>query len=734
MNQFAPLYADQGSTYWEWNDNVIDVSEVTKWRNDEPRWALINLKTEHLHVGNVYTTTANRRVDTVDMVDVQIDDDKITVCQPDSWPNEAKEIMNASGLEGQYANIRAGYTERLFVSGTDEIVLAVGDTDTIEVTATDGKDNSIVVGAGKVKYNILDETIAKVSDGGVVTGLSKGKTVLEIFVIDSNILRRFEKHVYVDDTFESIALEGFEKEVTLVAGATATGLIPYGVTDCGRRLEVSNRTYSIADTTIASVSETGEITPLKEGTTKLTITATAEGKQVSTEFTVIVVKAGEFTASNLWEVFEEENFDSWKGGGTNPLVVTDGVSLIGQLNGYRTFDGVAYKDSLMQFKLKIDTSTGGGSWPSIALRAQGTENYLSKGPDGYLIQFGINGNNLQVDRFNGAQRTVLIGTLGGVEGTYLPSMENPITSGVEHEVKVGAANSANGVRLYLEVDGQLIYDFEDASEDAITNPGYFGIIGRSETFTLTKDTSIPDVAPSPSPSPEVSPSPEASPSPSPEVSPSPSPEASPSPSPEASPSPSPDVSPSPEPSPSPEVSPSPSPETNPSSSPTPEIKPDATDTSYTIGSNGTVKITSTGAFEKFESVEMDGKVVDKSHYTVTKGSTIVTFENSYLETLSVGEHIVTICYNDGNKVNSKLSIFAKISDGENTDGGTNTNGASDSSTNNSSSQVQESAAQTTGASATSTGDNSHLGLWISFALVVILALAAFGWIKLRKQR
>ena len=55
---------------------------------------------------------------------------------------------------------------------------------------------------------------------------------------------------------------------------------------------------------------------------------------------------------------------------------------------------------------------------------------------------------------------------------------------------------------------------------------------------------------------------------------------------------------------------------------------------------------------------MDGNTVDASNYTVTKGSTVVEFKASYMETLADGEHTVTICYTNGKSVDSTLIIKA----------------------------------------------------------------------------
>lgn len=65
------------------------------------------------------------------------------------------------------------------------------------------------------------------------------------------------------------------------------------------------------------------------------------------------------------------------------------------------------------------------------------------------------------------------------------------------------------------------------------------------------------------------------------------------------------------------------------------------------GYKGAVTITCDGELSKFKQVLVDGKVVDAKFYTVVSGSTILTFTNDYLASLSVGKHTVRFEYSDG---------------------------------------------------------------------------------------
>ena len=72
-------------------------------------------------------------------------------------------------------------------------------------------------------------------------------------------------------------------------------------------------------------------------------------------------------------------------------------------------------------------------------------------------------------------------------------------------------------------------------------------------------------------------------------------------------------------------------------------------TSYTPSyyGSGTKAVRSNAALSKFKEVRVDGVTIDSSNYTLTEGSTIVTFKDSYLKTLSEGEHTLKIISNDG---------------------------------------------------------------------------------------
>ena len=66
-----------------------------------------------------------------------------------------------------------------------------------------------------------------------------------------------------------------------------------------------------------------------------------------------------------------------------------------------------------------------------------------------------------------------------------------------------------------------------------------------------------------------------------------------------------------------------------------------------LGEASQLRIRADGEISKFVGVYVDGELVDASNYTVTEGSTIVTFTPEYLKTLEEGDHTIEIQFTDG---------------------------------------------------------------------------------------
>ncbi len=88
------------------------------------------------------------------------------------------------------------------------------------------------------------------------------------------------------------------------------------------------------------------------------------------------------------------------------------------------------------------------------------------------------------------------------------------------------------------------------------------------------------------------------------------------------------------------------------------------------GSEGGLSFTSNAAFAHFQKVQVDGKDLDASSYTVEEGSTIVTLKPEYLETLSVGKHTFAIVSETGT-ASTEFNVTAAQTGGGGSSGGGN---------------------------------------------------------------
>ena len=144
--------------------------------------------------------------------------------------------------------------------------------------------------------------------------------------------------------------------------------------------------------------------------------------------------------------------------------------------------------------------------------------------------------------------------------------------------------------------------------------------------------------------------------------PKPNPEPTPNPEPEPTPTPIPEPSPTPDPNPTPEATtptPDPAPATStpaasttaaPAASTPAQVTYDILDgagSSWTQNTDGSLAIRGSGEISKFREVKVDGVTVDPVNYTVTEGSTIITFKPEYLKSLSAGNHSFELVWTDG---------------------------------------------------------------------------------------
>ncbi|MEG0095703.1 MAG: hypothetical protein RR670_06665 [Erysipelotrichaceae bacterium] len=82
---------------------------------------------------------------------------------------------------------------------------------------------------------------------------------------------------------------------------------------------------------------------------------------------------------------------------------------------------------------------------------------------------------------------------------------------------------------------------------------------------------------------------------------------------------------------------------------------------HEVNTSNDMTFTCSGRLEDLNGVYVDGKLVAESNYTLKSGSTILTLKSSYLDTLSVGKHILKFQYKDNVAAETDFTITAKTS-------------------------------------------------------------------------
>ena len=157
----------------------------------------------------------------------------------------------------------------------DDVTVTIGETANIT--------NLVVLPADAtnpaVTYTSNDETIATVTDAGVVTGVGVGETTITIAATDGSGVT-----ATINVTVNGIDVTGITAEdVTVVNGETATisyTVAPTNATD-------QRVTFTSADETIATVDADGVVTGTGVGETTITITSVSN-PEVTAEITVTV--------------------------------------------------------------------------------------------------------------------------------------------------------------------------------------------------------------------------------------------------------------------------------------------------------------------------------------------------------------------------------------------------------------------------------------------------------------
>lgn len=150
--------------------------------------------------------------------------------------------------------------------------------------------------------------------------------------------------------------------------------------------------------------------------------------------------------------------------------------------------------------------------------------------------------------------------------------------------------------------------------------------------------------------------------------------------------------------------------------------------SWQKGGTDGLSFTSDAEYADFLKVMVDGKELKTTDYTVKEGSTIVTLNAAYLNTLSVGKHTLSIVSANGTAT-TEFTITAAQTGGDQT--GDNQTGG-DSQTGGDDTTTQDPDKNDGATSSPQTGDNSNAVLWI--ALLFASGVGLFGAVVYSRKK
>ncbi len=486
-NAYCGVYADNGSTYWEIHDNVVDFNDVTVHKlkgngSRKPNGYFVNDNSINNYLHDNYATINN---DIEAHPDKNIHEEPI-VCEPGQWTPEAWDIIENAGLTEAYLAKYPDSIQRIKIQNElERYYIRSGDTVQLDVVGYMRRTNKVSIPNSEISYYSTDENVAVVDKNGLITGTGYGDCCIYAEYMDGDIIRRDYIDIVCDDRVKEVVSSMTAINVLQGIGAE---LSPRGKTESGNFAPIDHVVYTVEDPTIARISDTGRVEGLKMGKTNIHAVYTVVGQVFEVTYPVSVVSYARVDTLDLLGTdikFTSPGSgllspDNWTAGAT--ANASGGVDISYPTPCYYTeIPG----DQLLSFDLTIENPN---SWPSLALRAQDPTLDYSK-TDTYLM--GFKTDHIELQRFNSGNRTMIFGDqsytpIGGPGYPNLNGDGNAMYQyGKKFSVTVGALDEDNGVRLVLIINGKPIYDFLDTADGNLGGkPGYFGIYAYKGRFIV----------------------------------------------------------------------------------------------------------------------------------------------------------------------------------------------------------------------------------------------------------
>ncbi len=206
----------------------------------------------------------------------------------------------------------------------------------------------------------------------------------------------------------------------------------------------------------------------------------SDGKGNTVKWTVAIKKqvdsGGEIPGEEVdfATIIEKHDAGQWT---VDPKVI-GGVMHHNAYSGYieQFFPG----NTIFKVDVQIDVQ-GNSEIAAISLNNQDPTVSWSDGSTEYMINFNL--DNIEIQKFVGGSRTVFYGEQANFTSVYGTLPNHFFTPGEVHSIKCGAIDTDEGTRLFMFIDGNLVFDFIDTDEP-ISGGGYFAVYATSQTISL----------------------------------------------------------------------------------------------------------------------------------------------------------------------------------------------------------------------------------------------------------
>lgn len=481
------FYPDEGSSNYYITENVIDLRDVKSVdehrKGDKASWLFNNPAYSGNIIADKNYVTSDVAMTRTNVLATN------TYAYPDAdWCPEALEIIENSGITDEYKYLFPDELQMYKTNMPEISYTDVGKEFQIELyDTTKRKELSENISSYPIIYSSDNKEVATVSDDGKVKFNSDGIAKVSVSVIADDVEKKHSTTFYVGDkASDAIIKKNFYK---LEIDETGTFDITVKKKYSKEIVKYDSIEYKTEDENVAYVDKDGIVHAKNVGKTDVVFTIMADGNKIEAETEIEVQRdIPEITQTvNLSDMIAVA--DNWYYDENASIVKADNSLSLGTYGndvGTAFMKDKTYTNELLNFDMSFDFS--GSSWPSLILRAQNMTNCIGSKNTSYLIVF--KSDVIEVQRFSQGGRFVFCGDVNGFIPKVNYGIENKyIENSKRYNIKVGAIDVEDGVRIVCYANGKKIVDVIDDTQGAITNGGYFGVCDKVNKTTFYGDIS-----------------------------------------------------------------------------------------------------------------------------------------------------------------------------------------------------------------------------------------------------